>query len=344
VAHPLLYWPVMRRLIVFLAVLLAVPSSSQALVRLTKDQAKQEIRNNVPKEIRGTYWAYPGKGGKLTAQRLLGKGAKASDVAQGELNNCFFVSTISEIAAVKPDKIAALFPRDDQGQVLLDKQGRVAVDLFKRTRSGLKKERQWVSSALVYKEGKHRPRFSWIANDKLWAPVLEKAYAQQLAKHGRIKGLNALNQGGTVEQVIEAITGDKSTYRDVVATRQGTEHAWEFLKTATGKGEIVVAGTPEPRSLGKRRATLIEDGVLAQATKQWTWKNQRMIDDHDQAVLGVREVKGQRLVRLRNPWSSYVPRGAGRNRGEYEIPLEKFMLFFDSITHSGGQQAGDGPA
>jgi hypothetical protein len=328
-----------RGLPLLLCLLVLVPALGHATIRLTREQAKLEPLNNVPQERRGAYWAYPGNGGRITKQRLLGHGARGRDVVQGALNNCFFAGTASAAAAVKPEKIAALFPTLKNGRLQLDEQGRVAVRLHRRVRGELVAETYHVSAALPYRDGV--PEFSFPASHKLWVPILEKAFAEMLARHGRIKGMNALNQGGTVRKVIEAITGEKATYRSIHPTAQGAERAWRFLSAATAQGEIVVAGTLGERALGPRKHKLITAGLLDGRSARITWDGSRMVGDHDQAVLGVFERDGQRYVRLRNPWGSYVPRGSGRRHGEYVLTLEKFMLFFDGVTHSGTVQIGD---
>ena len=320
------------RLSTWVTAFLLLPLLGQAAVPVPPSVARQQLKINVPGQIRGSFYAYPKDNPRLTLQRILGRGPRARDVVQGELNDCFFVGTLGAIAHAQPQHIEQLFVTDGRGHIQLDEQGRASVRLYRKG----KRETVKVSAALVYGPN-GKARFTQPAKGKLWAPLLEMAYATMLSNHARRKGLTTINQGGAPEDVIYALTGQRAGYRDLAANRAGVDETWRLLKETTERGSIVVAGTVSgKREMKIRLGELLETGVLGGWARRMTLGGQRMISDHDQSVLGVVERDGQRLVKIRNPWGSFVPRGSGRHSGEYELPIEKFMVFFDGVTYSRG--------
>jgi hypothetical protein len=301
---------------------------------LSATQASKELSINIPGETRGSYYAYPGNNAKLTKTRVLGKSAGTRDVVQGALNDCFLDGTLGAIAHAQPEEIAKVFATKRNGRLALDAEGRASVRLYYPTRDGgMVRETMKVSAALPY-DKYDLPLFTQPANYKLWASLIEKAYAMQLANHSRQKGWQRLNNGGEPRNMIEAVTGQKSTYRRVVPSAESMEGTWAFLQKATANDQIVVAGSINGSRFEERRERMVKAGLIDGHAKQWTMKGQRMVGDHDQTVMRVFEKSGERFVTLRNPWASFVPRGSGRNDGVYTLPLAKFVLFFDGITHS----------
>lgn len=313
---------------------ISLPFTGEAATPMPKALAQQELAINVRGETKGKFYAYAGDNPKLTTKRVLGSGAKADDVRQGYLNNCFLVGTLSSIAHAQPERIAKLFLTKKDGSLALDEDGRASLGFYRRTNKGLVKEAVKVTAGLVYgKDGK--PVFTKIANGKLWAPLIEKGYATLLSNHSRMKGFTRLDQGGAPSDVIEAVTGQQSKFLVVNPTKAGADAAWKALKTATANRAIVVAGSLESTDFRSRRNEAIADGLLDKSARQLTLKGQHIVGDHNEAVLGISEKNGERTVTLRNPWGMFVPRGAGRSGGVYTLPLEKFVLFFDGLTYSG---------
>jgi hypothetical protein len=303
-------------------------------VPLSPARAAKELSINVPGEMRGSYYANPGNDAKLTKTRVLGRGATPRDVVQGALNDCFVDGTLAAIAHAQPEKIGKVFVTKADGRLALDANGRVSMRLYyPRRGGGMVRETIKVSAALPYDKWE-QPLFTQPANRKMWASLIEKGYAIQLANHSRTKGWQRLNNGGEPRDMIAAVTGQKSTYRRIVPSAESMEGTWAFLKKATANKQVVVAGSINGSRFEERRERMVKTGLLDAHAKQWTIKGQRMVGDHDQNVMRVFERSGQRYVTLRNPWASFVPRGSGRNDGVYTIPLEKLILFFDGITHS----------
>jgi hypothetical protein len=301
---------------------------------LSAAQTRGELAINVKGETRGNYYAYPRNDGKLTKTRILGNGVKTTDVIQGALNDCDVVGTMAAIAHSRPQAIAKAFVTKGNGHLDIDADGRVAMRLGYGKSGNMKKDVLRVSAALVHGPS-GKPVFTQAPHDRLWAPLIEKGYATLLSKHGRLKGMTAADQGGLPKDVIESITGERAVSRTIDPTPRGAEIAWQTLKTADERNEIIVAGSLAEGEFRHRRSVAVKSGLVDREAKRWTQKGQRMVADHDEAILGVSEHDGQRFVKIRNEWNSYVPRGSGRNHGEYELPIEKFALFFSDITHTG---------
>ena len=301
---------------------------------MSAEQAKRELAINVKGETRGNYWAFPNGSAKLTKARILGRGATQKDVTQGGLNDCDVVGTMASIAHNRPGAIEKVFVSKGHGHLDVDREGRVAMQLGHRVDGKMRTETVRVSAALIHGPN-GKPVFTQAPHDRLWAPLIEKAYAQLMSEHGHLKGMTAADQGGSPKDVIESITGEHAIERKIAPTPRGAEVAWQTLKTATVRNEIIVAGTLGDGKLAQRRKAALGSGLLGATAKRWTDKGQRIVADHDESIVGVSEHDGGRFVKIRNPWASYVPRGNGRNNGVYELPIEKFTLFFTDITHTG---------
>src|SRR5262249_25616108 len=121
----------------------------------------------------------------LVAGTLFGAGVNFADVKQGEVSDCYFVAALSDIAYRSPATIHNAFIDNGDGTFTVrflhnGTPDYVTVDKYLPE----------TSAGILWYAG-----MGWKANNtanKLWAPLLEKAYAQ-LAESGWSRGPGLAN-------------------------------------------------------------------------------------------------------------------------------------------------------
>ena len=135
-----------------------------------------------------------------------------------------------------------------------------------------------------------------------WWPILEKAYATALG------GYNVLDRGGTAHWALHMVTGLPPRHR--VLTPACEQEHWRDLASVLATGSPVVATTP---SRG--------------------YRNSGIVQDHCYTVLGCREHRRRRWIKLRNPWGDTTPPGVRRWRdGVFEMPWLSFVRYFSGLS------------
>src|SRR5262249_16600325 len=121
----------------------------------------------------------------LTAGTLFGSGVNFADVKQGQVSDCYFLAAISEIAFRSPQTIQNTFIANGDGTYTVRFWHNGVADYVT-----VDKYLPVTSTGILWYAG-----MCWTASNsanKLWAPLLEKAYAQ-LAESGWSRGTGLAN-------------------------------------------------------------------------------------------------------------------------------------------------------
>ena len=222
-----------------------------------------------------------------------------TDINQGTIGDCYVLSTIGEIARIKPQLIKDMIHDNGDGTytVTLHKQktgmgylyGKITGQEYEDVKvtvdghfgSGGVNSLSDQGEKTTVEGGKH----------EIWVQVLEKAYAKL---HG---GYDKIADGGNADEVMGELTGKKGTARSPKSVKV------EELEADLASGKPVVVGTPE------------EDD----ATTPFG-----LVGGHDYMLESIRTdpKTGKKFVKLRNPWGKDQPS---------EMPFDEMQKVTDEI-------------
>ncbi len=235
---------------------------------------------------------------------LFKNGAKATDVEQGSIGDCYLPSAIASIAYAKPGLFEDLIKQNDDGTFTVtfkerDWRTRSYKDV-KITVDGDLWSRSWGGPIYGSSSGSTKAETM-----ELWWPILEKAYAQWKGS------FNTIGNGGSSSRVFTEVLGRDS---DNMSVRPGSEdRVWNKIKDARGKGFPVSAGT-----YGKDDSN--------------RYTNTGVYPNHSYSIYGVEEKDGERYVEIRNPWGESEPYpGDGKNDGIFMLKLEDFTKLYQTL-------------
>ena len=207
--------------------------------------------------------------GDLFAGRITG-----AEIGQGDLGDCFFLSSLAAVANTHPTLIRrSIEAHPDQTYTVTFRERKrgvarpvpVRVDTFFPTDA---RGRQIFGRSL--RSGPH--------GQVLWPALFEKAFSAWQ------EGYVHVNEGGDGGMALTAITGQPS--RTVTPDKQPRERLWQRLVDGVEARHPMVTSTPTVRELERRTGRNDLAGLL---------------DDHFYTVVGVTEKRGQRFVKLYSP-------------------------------------------
>ncbi len=267
------------------------------------------------------------------------------DEKQGGMGDCYLLSTLADLAYQDPADIPAHhFVHDAHGALtVFHEGGKELVGVIFKTVSGGKVTDHVVKveNKLYLKDGK--PVFAHADHSMVFA-LLEEAYAKfRDSQHGKDddshKGMNKIGNGGNPAHVMEALTGKPAHTVNIPVDPKKADEIWKLVSQANA-GHLVAAGTSaDGKEWHTRIQTAVAKGLLDPQLGKATMDARGLVEAHAYSIFGTRTAqahgkdgKPQRLVHLRNPWGSKVPKGAtqeGLHNGEFELKLEEFIAYYD---------------
>lgn len=228
---------------------------------------------------------------------------KASDVVQGEVPNCHLAGAATAVAATCGDRLAKLFRQIDRQHY--------AVSLYCYDQSLRRFVRKRIivanefymrpSGSLLF--GSPAPLTAGRTRASLWWPLLEKAVARLKNGYGHFVA------GGTPYHALSMLLGQPPHHREVPAC--DPDRLWQETVLHLRGRRPVVLSTFSARSARLYRYT-------------------RIMPDHCYAVLGLSETRrGERTIRVRNPWGEVTPTGyVDHGQGVFTMPWDDAMRWF----------------
>lgn len=203
---------------------------------------------------------------------LFSGAANPSDVCQGRLGDCWFLSAVAVLTEVSPISQVIITPEYNEEGIYTVRfciQGEwvpVVVD-------------DWIPC-----ESPGKPAFATSRKrNELWVSLLEKAYAKL---HGSYEAL----EGGLVQDALVDLTGGAGEEIDMRSAEAQIDLAsgrlWSQLLRFKQEGFLLGAGSPSGSDVH-----ISSSGI---------------VQGHAYSILQVRDVDNHKLVQIRNPWASEV--------------------------------------
>eukprot|EP01018_Ginkgo_biloba_P017061 Gb_09128 [translate_table: standard] len=203
---------------------------------------------------------------------LFAGAANPSDVCQGRLGDCWFLSAVAVLTEVSRISEVIITPQYNEEGVYTVRfciQGEwvpVVVD-------------DWIPC-----ESRGKPAFATSRKgNELWVSILEKAYAKL---HGSYEAL----EGGLVQDALVDLTGGAGEEIDMRSAQAQIDLAsgrlWSQLLRFKQEGFLLGAGSPSGSDVHVSSSGIVQG--------------------HAYSLLQVREVDGHKLVQIRNPWANEV--------------------------------------
>ncbi|EEF38998.1 calpain, putative [Ricinus communis] len=203
---------------------------------------------------------------------LFSGSANPSDVCQGRLGDCWFLSAVAVLTEVSQISEVIITPEYNEEGIYTVRfciQGEwvpVVVD-------------DWIPC-----ESPGKPAFATSRKgNELWVSILEKAYAKL---HGSYEAL----EGGLVQDALVDLTGGAGEEIDMRSAQAQIDLAsgrlWSQLLRFKQEGFLLGAGSPSGSDVH-----ISSSGI---------------VQGHAYSLLQVREVDGHKLVQIRNPWANEV--------------------------------------
>ncbi|KDP30593.1 hypothetical protein JCGZ_16246 [Jatropha curcas] len=203
---------------------------------------------------------------------LFSGSANPSDVCQGRLGDCWFLSAVAVLTEVSRISEVIITPEYNEEGIYTVRfciQGEwvpVVVD-------------DWIPC-----ESPGKPAFATSRKgNELWVSILEKAYAKL---HGSYEAL----EGGLVQDALVDLTGGAGEEIDMRSAQAQIDLAsgrlWSQLLRFKQEGFLLGAGSPSGSDVH-----ISSSGI---------------VQGHAYSILQVREVDGHKVVQIRNPWANEV--------------------------------------
>ncbi|CAM8889204.1 unnamed protein product [Rhodiola kirilowii] len=198
--------------------------------------------------------------------------ANPSDVCQGRLGDCWFLSAVAVLTEASKISEVIITPEYNEEGIYTVRfciQGEwvpVIVD-------------DWIPC-----ESPTKPAFATSRKgNEFWVSILEKAYAKL---HGSYEAL----EGGLVQDALVDLTGGAGEEIDMRSAQAQIDLAsgrlWTQLFRFKQEGFLLGAGSPSGSDVH-----ISSSGI---------------VQGHAYSILQVREVDGHKLIQIRNPWASEV--------------------------------------
>ena len=206
-------------------------------------------------------------------------GVDPDDVSQGQLGDCYLISSMAAIAARDPHALEKIIHQNKDGSYTVTFQEKNDHPFWQFWESDWKEKKITVTGQFPVKDGQPvfaQPGDPTKSGQELWPMIIEKAYAQYRG------GYPEIGKGGWMDGPLELMTGEGSKGYD-------QNVSWDDLETSWKNGDAMTAGT-----LGEDDAKnnpLYQDGGPLETP---------LVADHAYYVVGVDSAN--HTVTLKNPW------------------------------------------
>uniref|UniRef100_A0AC34Q7Y7 Calpain-15 n=1 Tax=Panagrolaimus sp. JU765 TaxID=591449 RepID=A0AC34Q7Y7_9BILA len=250
-----------------------------------------------------------------------------TDIEQGLLGNCWFVSALAVIAE-RPEILEQI--------VLTNNYNAIGVYKIRLCVDGLWKT-VFVDDFFPCHKRSRSMIFAVGRNNQLWVSLIEKGLA-------KIYGNYAALKAGRAVEGLATLTGAPCEHIDLeVDLTMGPSEAAQAL-------EMIWA-----RLLSAKEANFLMGcscGAGRRAVNDEEHKRIGLMSRHAYSILDVKQYDGARLIRLRNPWGTFIWRGewspgwpgwnekskadlyyekVRHEQGTFWMPFERFVQYFDSV-------------
>ena len=200
------------------------------------------------------------------------EGIAVEDIVQGKICDCYFLSVLGSLCKF-PELVDKLFYFKEK-----TKEHIYGIYFYINGHKKLVLIDDYLPYVGV---GFKQFAMSKSEENEIWVALIEKAWAKVNGNYIRI------GCGGSPNEVFDVLT---EAYSEEVAVKPSTKDAlWIKLMEGEKKGFVMTAGTSANDD--------VEDVGLSQG--------------HAFTVLGIHEIKGEKVIRLRNPW------GEGEFNGDW---------------------------
>ncbi|WP_062789047.1 putative Ig domain-containing protein [Aquitalea pelogenes] len=246
-----------------------------------------------------------------TAPLFGSSGPLASDINQGKLGDCYFLSSIAEVAMKNSGIIRNMITDNGNGSY------GVAFHVKGAT--------EYVTVNNVLQTGCN-------SGPNMWATLLEKAYAQLQAINVTTgnsytgNSFTAIGNGGLPEYALESITGASQ-----ITDYSGSGTSWlcrTYNSSLSGTGSQSGLSNATVLSSLKTHLAAGDDVVLSSYT--WSYDaagKVQLVAGHAMSVYGIDAANG--YLQIRNPWGSQT--GQYWNT-TFEVSLSTLLAAGDTIT------------
>ncbi|NTX56960.1 C2 family cysteine protease [Myxococcus sp. CA039A] len=248
-----------------------------ALGQTSQASGAESPKTKDPKALDTNVTYGPVKNGSVFEAGTDGTKAHWNDVQQGQIGDCYLMTSMGAIARANPALIENMVKGPDASgnyNVTFQDKGK-PVTITVTPDLPLNSGGNPAYAATPQENGKA----------ELWPALVEKAYAQWKGGYPNIVHGNSAN-------AMEAMTGKKSSSLDVGGATLAD------LEKRLNAGEAITAGTHDDIKL----FGLID---LPDGTDKPLYKNGTLVADHEYFVSGVDTKAG--TVTLRNPWGAGTP-------------------------------------
>lgn len=238
-----------------------------------------------------------------------GRDIHPSDAKQGNLGDCFFVTSLAVVAQQNPELIRRAIK--DNGD------GTYTVTFYKESGgflgigTSVKPVQVTVTPQLPTSErvtkGGNVPVNAHIGADdiangkqEMWSTVMEQAYAQWKGGGNAAKGYAKLDEGGHTGDVLFALTGKESSVKDP------DDYSLKELARMQSEGKAITLSSLASGDGGKKQL----------------YQNGNLVTGHAYYVTGVDEANG--TVTIQNPW--------GWDQHKVTIPYNQLDDNFRRVT------------
>ena len=260
----------------------------------------------------GSYKAFAGE---------LINGATAADVNQGSAGTCYLMASMAVVAQVNPNAIGHLFTSNGTGADDLQTWGVRFYDTKGQTHwvtvNNQLAVRNTEDTTAIYAKAKGVDA-QGNATQEMWAPLLEKAYAQanELDIFARSTPTNAMFaiEGGFADPLVNLAGGKITTFTDHVTIYNGND-----ILVSSVAPEGSTALTEYTKAINSGKVLYISSGVkttTASGAVLFTPGHAYMAYDADPAN------PTNTSVKVYNPWGTSLPTDAN--------PEPRYLTPFDS--------------